>query len=321
MIREVVAMGLTAFSEQLTQILEGKPVQFSVEQVEDASREALLQHYPAGSVNTEFQFSGEIKGGIVLVLATQDAVTLAHAAMGLGEDMGQEFSEFERDVLSQAFQHAGEKFVAALADLSGKKGSVERAGIIDDIPDSAGALLSGNLTMGEELSTQFHLFVSAPLVELLASEPAGEEVKAEEPEAAEAPAAPEIEEPEESGQPEKEASPPSEEARAVAQPVQFSTLEAPAKAAPMPIPNLDLVLDVPMEITVELGRSRKSVREILELGTGSIVELDKLDGEPVDILANGKLFAKGEVVVIGETFGVRVVEIVSSSERLRRFSE
>ncbi|WAM32111.1 flagellar motor switch phosphatase FliY [Caldicellulosiruptor naganoensis] len=80
--------------------------------------------------------------------------------------------------------------------------------------------------------------------------------------------------------------------------------------------NIELILDVPLEITVELGRTQKLVREILEFSTGSIIELDKLAGEPVDILVNGKVIAKGEVVVIDENFGVRITDIVNPSNRL-----
>ncbi|ABP66873.1 CheC, inhibitor of MCP methylation [Caldicellulosiruptor saccharolyticus DSM 8903] len=80
--------------------------------------------------------------------------------------------------------------------------------------------------------------------------------------------------------------------------------------------NIELILDVPLEITVELGRTQKLVREILEFSTGSIIELDKLAGEPVDILVNGKVIAKGEVVVIDESFGVRITDIVNPSNRL-----
>jgi flagellar motor switch protein FliN len=82
--------------------------------------------------------------------------------------------------------------------------------------------------------------------------------------------------------------------------------------------NLDLLLDIPLSITVELGRTKKLIREILELTPGSIIELDKLAGEPVDILINNKLIAKGEVVVIDENFGVRVTDIISPSERIRK---
>jgi len=75
---------------------------------------------------------------------------------------------------------------------------------------------------------------------------------------------------------------------------------------------------VPLQVTVELGRARRLVRDILSLGVGSIVELDKLAGEPVDVLVNGKLIARGEVVVVDENFGVRITEIVSRAERVRR---
>ena len=79
--------------------------------------------------------------------------------------------------------------------------------------------------------------------------------------------------------------------------------------------NIGLILDVPLQVTVELGRTRKSIKEILELTNGSIVELDKLAGEPVDIQVNGKYLAKGEVVVIDENFGVRITDITSPAER------
>ena len=92
-----------------------------------------------------------------------------------------------------------------------------------------------------------------------------------------------------------------------------------------PVPNLqssqeqgsiDLLFDVQLHLSVELGRTSIPVREILQLGPGSIVELDKLAGEPVDILVNGKLIARGEVVVVDENFGVRVTEIASQTEAL-----
>ncbi len=82
--------------------------------------------------------------------------------------------------------------------------------------------------------------------------------------------------------------------------------------------NLDMLLDIPLRVTVELGRTKRTIKEILELSSGSIVELDKLAGEPVDIHVNEKLIAKGEVVVIDENFGVRVTDILSQQERLKK---
>ena len=78
---------------------------------------------------------------------------------------------------------------------------------------------------------------------------------------------------------------------------------------------LDMILDIPVQISVELGRTKITIKNLLQLAHGSVVELDKLAGEPVDILVNGKIVAKGEVVVIDENFGVRITGIVSMQER------
>jgi flagellar motor switch protein FliN/FliY len=98
------------------------------------------------------------------------------------------------------------------------------------------------------------------------------------------------------------------------QSVQFPSLMSQASSQEQG--NIGLIMDVYMEMTVELGRTRKLIKEILGMGEGTIIELDKLAGEPVDILVNHKLIAKGEVVVIDENFGVRVTEIVSPIERM-----
>ena len=81
-----------------------------------------------------------------------------------------------------------------------------------------------------------------------------------------------------------------------------------------------MLFDIPLQVTVELGRTTKVVKEILELSPGSIIELDKLAGEPVDILVNQKLVARGEVVVIDENFGVRITDIISQKERLKNMN-
>ncbi len=81
---------------------------------------------------------------------------------------------------------------------------------------------------------------------------------------------------------------------------------------------LEMLLDVPLDISVELGRSRMSIQELLNLGPGAVVELDKVAGEPLDILVNQRLVARGEAVVVNDKFGVRITDIVSPSERVAR---
>lgn len=106
-------------------------------------------------------------------------------------------------------------------------------------------------------------------------------------------------------------------AQPTVQPAVFSNFEQ-VSLQESETKNLNMLLDIPLQVTVELGRTKRSVKEILELSPGSIIELDKLAGEPVDILVNNRLIAKGEVVVIDENFGVRVTDIISQSDRLNK---
>lgn len=100
------------------------------------------------------------------------------------------------------------------------------------------------------------------------------------------------------------------------QPVQFAPLrEGYGGDTPQ---NIGLIMDVPLDISVELGKTRKTIREILDLHQGAILQLDKLAGEPVDLLVNGKLIAKGEVVVIDENYGIRITAIVSPMDRVNK---
>lgn len=100
--------------------------------------------------------------------------------------------------------------------------------------------------------------------------------------------------------------------------------EAPVKVAaaeklsPIKDRNLNLILDIPLKVTVELGRTKMAVSELLNLTQGSVLELSKLAGEPMEVLVNGKLIARGEAVVVNEKFGVRLTDIISPSERIEQ---
>lgn len=82
--------------------------------------------------------------------------------------------------------------------------------------------------------------------------------------------------------------------------------------------NLDMILDIPVDISMEIGRTKISIRNLLQLTQGSVVELDRLAGEPLDVLVNGTLIAHGEVVVVNEKFGIRLTDVISASERIKR---
>lgn len=92
------------------------------------------------------------------------------------------------------------------------------------------------------------------------------------------------------------------------------------KSGERPARDLEMIMDIPVKLSVELGRTRLTIKELLELAQGSVVELDGLPGEPMDILINGYLIARGEVVVVEDRFGIRITEIITPSERLHRLN-
>jgi flagellar motor switch protein FliN/FliY len=98
----------------------------------------------------------------------------------------------------------------------------------------------------------------------------------------------------------------------------FNELEEGRHAGPAK--ELDFILDIPLEITVEMGRTKMLINDLLQIGQGSVIELNRLAGEPLDILINSKLIARGEVVVVSEKFGIRITDIVSPLERVKRLA-
>ncbi len=96
--------------------------------------------------------------------------------------------------------------------------------------------------------------------------------------------------------------------------------QRPAESSSGTVQSLDFILDIPLKVTVELGRSKMAIREILELHQGSVIELSKLAGEPLEVLVNEKLVARGEVVVVNEKFGIRLTDIISPVERIEQLN-
>ncbi len=94
----------------------------------------------------------------------------------------------------------------------------------------------------------------------------------------------------------------------------------PFASSDAPVNDINMVLDIPVQLSVELGRTKVPIKYILQLAQGSVVELDALAGEPMDVLVNGYLIAQGEVVVVNDKFGIRLTDVVTPSERLRRVS-
>ncbi len=105
-----------------------------------------------------------------------------------------------------------------------------------------------------------------------------------------------------------------------ATPAPLRNLDADAAAAHLPPGSLDNILEIPVMLTVEIGSTKVAIRNLLQLNQGSVVELDRLAGEPLDVLVNGTLIAHGEVVVVNEKFGIRLTDVISAHERVRKLS-
>lgn len=103
-------------------------------------------------------------------------------------------------------------------------------------------------------------------------------------------------------------------------PLSGDTIRPASHAADGTVRDINMVLDIPVQLSVELGRTKVPIKYILQLAQGSVVELDALAGEPMDVLVNGYLIAQGEVVVVNDKFGIRLTDVVTPSERLRRVS-
>jgi flagellar motor switch protein FliN/FliY len=101
-------------------------------------------------------------------------------------------------------------------------------------------------------------------------------------------------------------------------PAAFPSLDGGTAAATPK--NIDFILDIPMQVTVQVGSAKMVIRELLQLGQGSVIELEKLAGEPMEVLVNNKLVARGEVVVVNEKFGVRLTDVISAAERVQQLA-
>ena len=124
----------------------------------------------------------------------------------------------------------------------------------------------------------------------------------------------------EQGEEQVEAAPAPAAAQPQAQSAQFQELQEEIAGITDGEVNLDSILDVPVTISMEIGRTKIPIRNLLQLNQGSVVELDRLAGEPMDVLVNGTLIAQGEVVVVNEKFGIRLTDVISPADRVKRLS-
>jgi flagellar motor switch protein FliN/FliY len=277
----------------------------------------LLQPLAEGNVFILFRLPALTESAIAGVIANPLALDISQRMMG--QEGAEEMNDALLSALNEAFNNVLGAFDTALKDEFGVEVEHSDTKFLEGDPSEqlqaeAGMTADTEIwgiilpvTIDQTSGNMILLLTDACATELAGKHPSLKAAPTETAPAEEAASAP-------AGPAEAPAAAPTEAGEAPA--ARFEDLTPRATTGESK--GIDLILDVPLSVAVELGRKKLSVKDILGLVPGSLVELDKLAGEPVDLLVNGKLFAKGEVVVIDENFGVRVSSIVTPKERIER---
>ncbi|WP_342560790.1 flagellar motor switch phosphatase FliY [Psychrobacillus sp. FSL W7-1457] len=343
-------IGNISFGSSATALssLLGQKVDITTPHISMINRSKLVEEFPHPYVAVQVQYTAGLIGMNLLVIKQSDAAIIADLMLGGdGFDPSPQMSEIQLSAVQEAMNQMMGSAATSMSTVFNKKvdispPSIDILNLIEGEGEEAipnddllikisfrlrvGSLIDSNImqliplefglslvktllgggedaqpeaaaTIYEERVETHH--VSAPVPDYYEAPPVQQSVVPP----VQQPVAPQH-------QPRQSNTPPVE-----VQQAQFASFEA-TNLTPNESRNLNLLLDIPLQVTVELGRTRRTVKEILELTSGSIIELDKLAGEPVDILVNNRHIAKGEVVVIDENFGVRITDILSQAERI-----
>jgi flagellar motor switch protein FliN/FliY len=336
-----ISMGTAATT--LSQLV-GKKVQITTPKVDITSAKKIFEDYPVPNVLINVKYKRGLEGSNMLVLSREDGSIIVDLMMGgTGQTPTNDLSEMQISGIAEAMNQMMGSAATSMSTMFNSVVDITPPRvIISEVGDEASILLK-SLNVDEPLvRISFRmviegvidsvliqvlpLSVAKGMTSKLIGEMGGGQApppKMEKPTTAypQAPPSP----PETSWQPPLDISLPSlygadqgrfsrKEQPTLVQPAQFAPL-SPEGSPSLPN-NLGLIFDVPLQVSVELGKASKTIKEILELGPGSVIELDRLAGEPVDMIVNGKLIAKCEVVVINETFGIRITEIVNPDDRI-----
>ena len=335
---EVGNISMGSASTALSQIIN-QQVNITTPVVSTVTLKELKSGFEVPNIALEVKYVSGIFGENLLVMKITDAFVIANLMMGGdGKATGTELSEIEISAVSEAMNQMIGSAATSMATMFSREVNIS--------PPKSSIWSDGTTTLTEEINeddpivrVSFRLnigdLVDSNIMQILPLETARKIIDImmgkEEP-----PAPKEVEKTapkkqNETPRREEAVPPPQVYDRAPEKTVQrqqppvevhaasFQNLgESTTYTQPR---NIDLIMDVPLEISVVLGRTKKSIKDILNLGTGSLVQLDKLAEEPVEVLVNGKRVAYGEVVVVDENFGVRITNIVSNSDRVKTLSK
>ncbi len=295
-------------------------------------KEELTGEFPNPHVAVQVQYTEGFSGTNLLVIKHEDAAVISDLMLGgTGENPTEIMDEIKLSAVQEAMNQMMGSAATSMSTVFQKKIDISPPSLdilniqkgegTELIPqDDVFVKVSFNLKVGTLIDSNIMQLLSIPFAKSLVEEllvPNSEDTAAS------------IEK--ESDLNEKQTEPPAAEDIQHGEAQQAEPVYVPVDVQPASFSefehvsspqgdsrNLDMLLDIPLQVTVELGRTKRTVQEILALSSGAIIELDKLAGEPVDILINSKLIAKGEVVVIDENFGVRVTDIISQKDRINK---
>jgi flagellar motor switch protein FliN/FliY len=301
----------------------------------------LSDYYDRPCVGVRVDYKEGLMGSNILVLKERDVRVIANLMMGGdgGVDMNAELTELDLSAIGEAMNQMIGSASTSMAAMIGRKIDIEtpQAFVLDFSddtffdsvgysPDDMIACVSFKMEIGTLLNSEltqiypldFAMDVIDTMMAPITVSSPDEAANTAPPQAADnAPAARPALTPERTVQPAYMSEPEARHYQTQnvnVQPAQFQSFDVGDVMRQKE--NIEIIMDVPLEVSVELGRTHKKIKEILEFSPGSVIELDKLAGEPIDILVNGKFVAKGEVVVIDENFGIRVTDIISADKRI-----
>lgn len=321
-------IGNISFSSAATALssLLNQKVSITIPGVKAVSTEAVEKSFPRPHVAVDVEYTEGFEGTNLFVISMTDASIIANLMMG-GDgqvDEAADIDEMQQSAVQEAMNQMMGSASTSMSTIFNKRVDISPPGVnimnleqeesARYIPDEDTVVqIAFRIQIGELMDSYIMQLIPLGFAKKMVEELLGANAEAPQPEPKQQPA------PEPSGRQEAEpqkASAREPKAAPTVSGAAFSELEEPAHRYNNGGGNLDMLMDISLDVTVELGRSRQPIKDILSLSQGSVVELDKLAGEPVDVLVNQKPVAKGEVVVIDENFGVRITEILSPRERV-----
>jgi len=348
-------VGNISFGSSATALsaLLGQKVDITTPSISMINRNKLEEEFPHPYVAVQVEYTIGLTGMNLLVIKQSDAAIIADLMLG-GDGLNPkpDLGEIQLSAVQEAMNQMMGSAATSMSTVFNKKVDISPPTIDlmnisqnegrENIPeDDLLVKVSFRLRIGNLIDSNLMQLLPLKFSQNIVKSLLGETQTIEEPVAAtiapEAPVAPQPVQPQAQAAPPAQPAYQQQEAPVQQQPMYQEQQQIPYAARPVqPVNvqqaqfasfdtdvisqsearNLNMLLDIPLQVTVELGRTKRSVKEILELSSGSIIELDKLAGEPVDILVNSRLIAKGEVVVIDENFGVRITDVLSQAERL-----